>query len=66
MKSWCQHIQWGSPQDQPRGGWVMYLDHTIPQVVVIPRSWKVCPICQTKRPTAAVLKAAARELAQVA
>jgi len=50
MKNWCQHIQWGSPQDQPRGGWIIYLDQVHAQVVVIPRTWKVCPICQTPRP----------------
>ena len=62
-KNWCQHIQWGSPMDQPKGGWIIYLEQTNAQVVVIPRTWKVCPICQAPRPTAANIKAAKLQFA---
>jgi len=54
MKNWCHHITRAGDDK----GWIMYVDSVNPMVIPIPRHWKVCPICQAERPTAAAIKAA--------
>lgn len=54
MKRWCEHIT--PPGDGI--GWVMLIDAVNRSVVEVPRSWKVCPICEAPRPTKANIKAA--------
>lgn len=55
-KIWCKHIWWGefSPTDI-RLKWVISLSgFNIP----VPRSWKLCPVCESERPTRENIKAA--------
>jgi hypothetical protein len=64
MKKWCSHIHWqcGIAEDRWEikardwGGHVAY--------VPIPRSWRVCPICEIERPTRENIKAAVNRALQ--
>ena len=49
-KKWCRHIvRFSCYSGEPF--WV-----TLKQHWEVPRSWKVCPICQARRPTRANIK----------
>lgn len=46
-KTWCKHIQYSSHHvdDNKRYFWWMK------KVSIVPKSWKMCPICGKLRPT---------------
>jgi hypothetical protein len=54
MKKWCKHITHGSGTSW----WIDLLKSTTDKIVLVPENWKVCPICQSERPTKANIAAA--------
>lgn len=57
-KTWCRHIKWrcgiaANTFEFPVRDWT---GHKI--YIPVPRSWKLCPICGTERPTRTNIKAA--------
>jgi hypothetical protein len=49
MKKWCKHIRWTvEAVGSARRKWLLSIGRA---ELVVPHSWKVCPICQTERPT---------------
>lgn len=58
-KKWCRHITWtDNCADRYltiEYGWFMNING---QHTEVPKSWKVCPICQTEKPTRANINAA--------
>jgi hypothetical protein len=56
---WCKHIKHTdvSRHDKISDShywskhWTMYSDSRTHQIIEVPNTWKICPICETLRPT---------------
>lgn len=53
-KIWCRHIRKHAYQAvwPTAVTWrFLYSEHGLQQSLEVPRSWKVCPVCEAERPT---------------
>lgn len=51
MKKWCKHMEWDSDNDN-HNHYYWQFNNSDEDTIQVPKNWKCCPVCLTKRPSA--------------